>query len=67
MRVALWIGLKVVVFGIAVWTWYEIDSIEAGMVHGGRAKIAVLAIAVIGTILLSPVEPMVKWNKKDND
>ena len=49
--------------------WYEIEAIEAGMIHGGRAQVAVVAITVIGVIFLSPVEPTAEWmgKKKDDD
>ena len=61
MRRALWIATKFFGFGLWIWTWYEIDAIEAGLVHGGRAKLAVAAIAIIGLILLSPTEPTAEW------
>ena len=61
MRRALWIATKFFVFMLTVWTWYEIDDIEAGMIQGGRAKLAVAAIMVIGLIFLSPTEPTTEW------
>ncbi len=69
MKRALWIATKFFVFGLCIWVWYEIDVIEAGMIHGGRAKIAVAVITVIGVIYLSPTEPPAEWmgEKKDDD
>ena len=64
MKKALWIATKFFVFGLCIWVWYEIEAIEAGMIHGGRAQVAVVAITVIGVIVLSPVEPTAEWMGK---
>ena len=69
MKRALWLAMKMFAMLLVVWVWYEIDDIEAGVKHGGHAKLAVMAIAVIGVIFLSPVEPMAEWFwfKDDDD
>ena len=61
MKRALWIATKLFVFGLCIWVLYEIDAIELGMIHGGRAQVAVVAITVIGLIFLSPTEPTAEW------
>ncbi len=69
MKKALWVAAKLFVFGLTIWTVGEIEAVEAGRIHGGRAQVAVVAIMVICVAGLSPVEPMAEWNwnKKDDD
>ena len=67
MKRALWIATKLFVFGLGIWVCYEIDAIEAEMIHGGRAQVAVVAITIIGLIFLSPTEPTAEWMGKEND
>ena len=67
MKRALWIATKFFVCGLCIWVWAEIEAVEAGMIHGGRAQVAVLAITVIGLIFLSPTEPPAEWMGKEND
>ena len=61
MKRALWLAMKMFAMLLVVWVWYEIDDIEAGVKHGGHAKLAVAAIAIIGLIFLSPTEPTAEW------
>ena len=67
MRVALWYTTKLFVFVLALWTIYEIEAIESGHIHAGRAKVAVLVIASTG-IALAPTKPTAEWmGKKEDD
>ena len=69
MKKALWVAAKLFVFGLTIWTVGEIEAVEAGRIHGGRAQVAVVVIMVIGVIGLAPSEPTAEWiwNKKDDD
>ncbi len=67
MKRALWIATKSFVFGLGIWVYFEIDAVEAGRIHGGRAQVAVVAITIIGLVFLSPVEPTAEWMGKEND
>ena len=68
MKKALWVAAKLFVFGLTIWTVGEIEAVEAGRIHGGRAQVAVVAIWLF-VIALSPTEPTAEWiwNKKVDD